>query len=74
MLHRLLRACEVVPFAPADSPDVGALLAASGSMDVVDAHVALTAIKRRVAVLTSDPDDIGRLVAGADEPPPVFEV
>ena len=73
-LHRLLRGCEVVPFDAADIHEVGALLAATGTTDVVDAHVALTAIRRQGVVVTSDPDDIARLVAHADKPPRVIAV
>ncbi|WP_306366288.1 hypothetical protein [Nocardiopsis sp. CC223A] len=40
---------------------VGALLARTGSRDVVDAHVALPGRLFRAPVLTSDPDDIGKL-------------
>ena len=41
---------------------VGRLLAATGTSDITDAHVALCALRRDAAVLTSDPDDIRRLV------------
>ena len=40
---------------------VGRLCATSGHADVVDVHVALCAQQRNHAVLTSDPDDIGRI-------------
>lgn len=42
-LHRLLRGCDIVAFTPAQAHAVGALLGASGSADVVDAHVVLVA-------------------------------
>ena len=41
---------------------VGRLLAATGTSDITDAHVALCALRRDAAVLTSDPEDIRRLV------------
>ena len=41
---------------------VGRLLAATGTSDITDAHVALCALRHDAAVLTSDPDDIRRLV------------
>ena len=40
---------------------VGLLLAASGTTDVVDAHVAVCALRRGGPVLTSDPEDIRTL-------------
>lgn len=43
---------------------VGELCALAGGDDVVDAHVALLALRRRCTVLTSDPDDIERLTRG----------
>ena len=41
---------------------VGRLLASTGTADITDAHVALCALRRDAAVLTSDPEDIRRLV------------
>lgn len=40
---------------------IGALLARSGTADVVDGHVVLLARRLRAAVMTSDPDDIAAL-------------
>ena len=45
---------------------IGLLLAASGTSDVIDGHVALCAHRTRRPVLTSDPDDIRRLAPAAD--------
>ena len=42
---------------------VGELLASSGTADVVDAFVALLAAREQAAVISSDPDDIGRLLS-----------
>jgi len=39
----------------------GQLLGVTGTSDVVDASVVLTARRRRVGVVTSDPDDLRRL-------------
>ncbi|MDE0669890.1 MAG: PIN domain-containing protein [bacterium] len=63
-LARLLRRpfVEVVALDDDDARRVGLLLAASGTADVVDAHVAVCAVRRAVPVLTSDPDDLARLV------------
>ncbi|HEY4184589.1 MAG TPA: PIN domain-containing protein [Polyangia bacterium] len=49
-----------VPLDAEASRRIGALAAAVGSRDVVDAHVALIALDRDAVVLTSDPDDIAR--------------
>jgi len=37
---------------------VGALCGSVGASDIVDGHVALHAVRRGLAVITSDPDDI----------------
>ena len=42
---------------------VGRLLRDTGTSDVVDVHVVLTALRHRAAVLTSDPDNLQRLAA-----------
>jgi predicted nucleic acid-binding protein len=57
-----LRSCQVIPFRDADVSPVGELLARSGTADVVDGFVALTAALERAVVITSDPDDIGLLL------------
>jgi hypothetical protein len=44
-----------------DAAGVGRLLAASGTADVVDAHVVLCARRTGQAVLTTDPDDLRHL-------------
>jgi hypothetical protein len=45
---------------------IGLLLAATGTRDVVDAHVVLLARKLNALVVTSDPDDLRRLDADLD--------
>jgi hypothetical protein len=45
---------------------VGLLLAATGTSDVIDGHVALIARKVRGTVVTSDPEDIARLDPSLD--------
>jgi hypothetical protein len=57
-----LRTCDIVPFEEDDIFPVGKLLASSGTSDVVDGLVALTAMKASAAVITSDPDDIAHLL------------
>jgi predicted NAD/FAD-binding protein len=62
-LARLIRqpTTDVVPIDRVDAVHVGRLLAASGTSDVVDAHVVLCARRTAQAVLTTDPDDLRRL-------------
>lgn len=55
------RATQVRAFDDEAARRAGELLAVTGTADVVDAHVALLAIRTRSAVLTSDPHDIQRL-------------
>jgi PIN domain len=61
LLRRLLRGCHVTAFEPEQAHAVGALLARTGTSDVVDAHLMLFAASRGATVLTSDPDDLRRL-------------
>lgn len=62
-LARLVRqpATEVVPLDRLDAVHVGRLLAASGTSDIVDAHVVVCARRAGQRVVTSDPDDLRRL-------------
>ncbi|GMU77279.1 MAG: hypothetical protein AMXMBFR46_00800 [Acidimicrobiia bacterium] len=52
---------DVVALDAGDARRVGLLLASSETRDVVDAHVALCALRGGGAVLTSDPDDLLRI-------------
>ena len=62
-LARLIRqpSSDVVPLDGADSVNIGRLLAASGTSDVVDAHVVVCARRASQRVVTSDPDDLSTL-------------
>lgn len=62
-LARLVRqpTTDVVALDRVDAIGVGRLLAASGTADVVDAHVVLCARRTGQAVATSDPDDLHHL-------------
>lgn len=62
-LARLVRqpTTDVVPLDRVDAAHVGRLLAASGTSDVVDAHVVICARRAGQRVVTSDPDDLRRL-------------
>jgi predicted nucleic acid-binding protein len=57
-----LRGCDIAPFEEDDVFPVSMLLATSGTSDVVDGLVALTAVRGSAAVVTSDPKDITRLL------------
>ena len=45
---------------------VGALCGAVGASDVVDGHVVLHAMRRELAVVTTDPDDIRAFGGGVE--------
>jgi hypothetical protein len=62
-LARLVRQpmTDVVPLDRVDATNVGRLLAATGTSDVVDAHVVICARRGEQPVVTSDPDDLRRL-------------
>jgi len=53
----------VVDLDRVDATSVGRLLAASGTADVVDAHVVICARRAGQRVATSDPDDLRALDA-----------
>jgi len=59
-LARLARqpTTDVVPLGRVDATSVGRLLAASGTADIVDAHVVICARRAAQHVATTDPDDL----------------
>ncbi|MGI5125466.1 hypothetical protein ACQEVB_01500 [Pseudonocardia sp. CA-107938] len=61
-LARLLAGVESIGIAPDDARPLGELLGRSGTVDVVDAHIALLARPGDV-ILTSDPKDLAHLMA-----------
>jgi hypothetical protein len=61
ILARMLRGFDIRPLGALAGRRIGELLAISRTSDVIDAHVALL-VRDGDAVLTSDPDDIERLV------------
>lgn len=65
-LARLVRqpTTDVVPLDRVDATNVGRLLAASGTSDIVDAHVVICARREGQQVVTSDPDDLRLLDPG----------
>lgn len=62
-LARLVRqpTTDVIALDRVDATNVGRLLAASGTADVVDAHVVVCARRADQRVVTSDADDLRRL-------------
>ncbi len=60
---KALQGCELVPFTADHHVSVGQLLAVSGTADVVNAFVALLAARTTARIVSSDPDDIGRLLS-----------
>lgn len=72
-LMRVLRGCDVVPFGEDDYAPVGRLLAESGTSDVADGFVALTAARRQAIVITSGHAGIAVLLGTLGAPLPVLE-
>jgi len=64
-MRRLLRGCEVVAFDEAAAHAAGSLLGKTRTKDVVDASVALLAIRQRADVVSDDAEDIRRLLSAA---------
>jgi predicted nucleic acid-binding protein len=58
---RLLRGCRILPVDADLARAAGTACARAGTADVVDAVVAVTALALDAAVVTSDPQDLGRL-------------
>ena len=61
-LWRFLTGCAVVPLGETEAHEAGRLLGITKTADIVDAVVVTTALRRKAAILTSDQDDIERLV------------
>ena len=61
-LRRFLTGCVVVPLGESEAHKAGWLLGKSRTADVVDAVVVTIALRHKAMILTSDPDDIKRLV------------
>lgn len=59
--HSVILTSDLVPLDRVDAVNVGRLLAASGTSDVVDAHVVVCSRRSRQRVVTSDPDDLALL-------------
>jgi hypothetical protein len=61
-LSRALKGCKVVEFAADHAKPVGELCAATGTSDVVDAHVAHVGRHSNSLIFSSDQDEIRALV------------
>lgn len=61
-LRRFLIGCTVVPLGESEAHGAGWLLGKSRTVDVVDAVVVTVALGKKAIILTSDPEDIKRLV------------
>ena len=64
-LRRFLRGCEVVPMDGEMAHAAGALLGKARAKDVVDASVAVLAIRRKADVVSDDAGDLRRLFSAA---------
>ena len=62
-LMRALRGCDIIGFSAEHHVPIGELLASSGTTDVVDAFVALVAVKTAAEIVTGDPRNLGRLLS-----------
>jgi len=71
-LMRVLGASRIEPFTREHHVQVGKLLSAAGTCDVVDAFVVLLAVRGGAAIYTSDIDDITHLVRTLDVELPVL--
>jgi len=61
-LRRFLTGCVVVPLGHTEAHEAGRLSGRAKTSDVVDAVVVTTALRQKATILTSDPDDIERLI------------
>lgn len=62
-LSRLVHGCLIEPLTESQARSAGAALAASGSSDLIDAAVVMTALARGDLIVTSDPDDLRRIAS-----------
>jgi predicted nucleic acid-binding protein len=61
-LRRFLAGCVVAPLGEAEAHEAGRLLGRAKSADIVDAVVVTTALREKAAILTSDVEDMQRLM------------
>jgi hypothetical protein len=74
-LAHLLSSCHDWPFDPSQARQVGELLAAAGTSDVIDGSVVIAAVRLRpAAVVTADRGDLSRLAKVARIALPIVDV
>lgn len=64
-LRRFLTGCTVVPLGESEAHEAGRLLGKTRTADLVDAVVVAIAVRQKAVILTSDGDDILRLIRAA---------
>lgn len=60
-ISRVLKGCDILPDDQRAGRAAGVACAASGTADVVDAMVIVTAVQNQAPVVTSDPGDLARI-------------
>lgn len=60
-ISRLLKACDILPDDERTGRAAGVACAASGTTDVVDAIVVVTAVRNQALIVTSDRGDLSRI-------------
>ena len=73
-LRRFLTGCALVPLGESEAHEAGRLLGKTRTVDVVDAVVVTVALRKKAMILTSDPDDIKRLIRASGREVPVIGV
>ena len=73
-LRRFLTGCVIIPLGETEAHEAGRLLGITKTADIVDAVVVTTALRRKATILTSDPDDIERLVRASGRDVPVVAI
>ena len=73
-LRRFPKGCVAVPLSEAEAHEAGRLLGVARTADVVDAVVVTTAVRHKAPILTSDPDDVERLVRASGREVPVIAI
>src|SRR3954453_14819652 len=73
-LRRFLTGCVVVPLGESEAHEAGRLLGITRTADVVDAVVVTVAFRHSAIILTSDPDDLIRLVRASGRAVPVIAI
>ncbi|HEY0689040.1 MAG TPA: PIN domain-containing protein [Kribbella sp.] len=60
-ISRALKGCDILPDDQRTGRAAGVVCKSSGTTDVVDAIVVVTAVQQQASVVTSDPDDLTNL-------------